>query len=137
MYNIENDVISSGPRNCIANIENDVIQKCHKTVFINNIENDVIRFGPRNCITSKTMLYKKCQKVYNIENDVIHEWQQMKSRIEKTAKHVIHFHGTTNCETRLVEKQGELKHEYVPGSHRSSHESVWNTTKASLLCRFP
>ena len=84
----------------------------------------------QNCITSKTMLYV-------LAPDVIHEWQQLKSRIEKTAKHVVHFHGTTNCYNILVEKQGELKHEYVPGSLRSSHKTVWNSTETSLLGSFP
>jgi hypothetical protein len=37
-----------------------------------NIENDVIHYWHYKCITSKTMLYTMSQKVYNIENDVIH-----------------------------------------------------------------
>ena len=41
---------------------------------MHNIENHVIHNCKEICITSKTMLYTIVTNVYNIENDVIHNY---------------------------------------------------------------
>ena len=70
----------------VYNIENDVIQKCHKSVFITS-KTMLYTIDLIKCITSKTMLYAVGKKVYNIENDV-----QDKCITSKTMLYIANCH---------------------------------------------